>query len=116
MPKRVGNSSWSFKEAINNIARHSGCKRAEIDLAREGDGLVLRIQDDGKGLPAAATSGDGHGLLSMQARAGMLGGDIAIASEPGQGTSITLRVPSTRARTNRRETIQMDGDKHPDSF
>jgi two-component sensor histidine kinase len=104
-----------FKEAINNIARHSGCKRAEIELAREGDGLVLRIQDDGKGL-TAGTAGEGHGLRSMQARAGMLGGDIAIASEPGQGTSITLRVPSTRARTNRRETIQMDGDKHPDSF
>jgi two-component sensor histidine kinase len=107
-----------FKEAINNIARHSGCKRVEIELARDRDGLVLRIQDDGKGLAtaAAAASGGGHGLPSMQARAGMLGGDIAIASRPGQGTSITLRVLTTRARTHRRDTIQMDGDRHPDSF
>jgi ligand-binding sensor domain-containing protein/signal transduction histidine kinase len=85
-----------FKEAINNIARHSGCKRVEIELARDRDGLVLRIQDDGKGLAAAAAaaSGGGHGLPSMQARAGLIGGDIAIASEPGRGTSITIRVPT----------------------
>ena len=106
-----------FKEAINNIARHSGCKRVEIELARERDGLVLRIRDDGKGLAAAApVSGGGHGLPSMQARARMLGGDMAVESQPGQGTSITLRLPGTRVRAGRHETIQMDGDRPPDSF
>jgi signal transduction histidine kinase len=101
-----------FKEAINNMARHSGCKRAEIDLRHYRDGLVLRIQDDGKGMAAA---NGGHGLASMRARATGLGGDIAIASQPAQGTTITLRIPTTGARTRRRNTIQMDGDRHPDS-
>ena len=41
---------------------------------------------------------------------------LAITSQPGQGTSITLRVPTTRVRAQRREAIQIDGDKHRDSF
>jgi signal transduction histidine kinase len=101
-----------FKEAINNMARHSGCKRAEIDLRHDRDGLVLRIQDDGKGMAVAAANG-GHGLASMRSRATGLGGDIAIASQLALGTTITLRIPTPGARSRRRTPIQMDGDRHP---
>lgn len=104
-----------FKEAINNIARHSGCRKAEIDLVRDRAGLALRVYDDGKGLATPASNG-GHGLASMRSRAGLLGGDIAVASQPDQGTLITLRVPRTHPRTHHRKTIHMNGDRHPDSF
>jgi hypothetical protein len=52
----------------------------------------------------------------MRARAGMVGDDIVIASQPGQGTLITLRLPVSGARTHGRRTVQMDGDRHPDSI
>jgi signal transduction histidine kinase len=82
-----------YKEAINNIARHSGSNHAEIDLKYGSDGLVLRIQDYGKGM-ATTTSTGGHGLASMRARAEVLGGEITVASQPGQGTTIALHVPA----------------------
>jgi ligand-binding sensor domain-containing protein/signal transduction histidine kinase len=83
-----------FKEAVNNIARHSGCKHAYIDLERDRNNILLRIRDDGKGMGVAETvAGGGHGLPSMQARAAVMGGDVAITSQPGQGTSVTFRLP-----------------------
>jgi len=86
-----------FKEAVNNVVRHSDCTHAEIDLSRETDGLTLRVSDNGKGL-AACESGAGHGLRNMRARATTLGGEVSIVSAAGQGTTIALRVPLGRPR------------------
>jgi signal transduction histidine kinase len=86
-----------FKEAVNNIMRHSDCTQAEIDFSCERDWLALRVSDNGKGLPARE-SHDGHGLLNMQARAKTLGGELSIASAAGRGTSVALRVPLGRPR------------------
>jgi ligand-binding sensor domain-containing protein/signal transduction histidine kinase len=83
-----------FKESVNNIVHHSDCTHADIEFALEHDELVLRLSDNGKGLPPGTC--DGHGLANMQARAKSLGGQVAVASETGQGTSITLRVPLGR--------------------
>jgi signal transduction histidine kinase len=95
-----------FKEAINNIARHSGCKHAEIELTRNGRAIVLEIHDDGTGLVWASSYG--NGIRSMQARGAV------IASQPGHGTFITARFPIARERCVS-EPIQMDGYAHPDS-
>ena len=81
-----------FKEAVNNIVRHSQCTHAEIDFSCERDCLALRVSDNGTGLPASE-SGAGHGLLNMQARARTLGGEVSITSAAGRGTTIALRVP-----------------------
>jgi ligand-binding sensor domain-containing protein/two-component sensor histidine kinase len=81
-----------FKEAVNNVVRHSDCTHAEVDFSRERDWLALRVSDDGKGLPACE-SGAGHGLLNMQARARTLGGEVSVTSAAGRGTTIALRVP-----------------------
>jgi len=81
-----------FKEAVNNVVRHSDCTHAEIDFSREREWLALRVSDNGKGLPACESS-TGHGLLNMQARAKTLGGEVSITSAAGEGTTIALRVP-----------------------
>jgi ligand-binding sensor domain-containing protein/two-component sensor histidine kinase len=81
-----------FKEGVNNIVRHSGCARAEIDLNLDGNWLSLKLADDGKGF-SLATESEGHGLMSMRARANSLGGQFAIISESGKGTIATLKVP-----------------------
>jgi len=82
-----------FKEAITNVARHSGCKRAEIELLRDQSVPVLSVRDDGRGLDATKANA-GNGLASMQMRAEMLGGKLAIESRAGMGTTIILRAPT----------------------
>jgi ligand-binding sensor domain-containing protein/two-component sensor histidine kinase len=84
-----------FKEAVNNIARHSACEKATIDIHVEGTRLVLRIADDGKGFDAATVT-DGNGLQSMRKRAKDSGGETSISTNPPHGTTITLRLPAHR--------------------
>jgi signal transduction histidine kinase len=81
-----------FKEAVNNMIRHSGCSEAEIDFQIEGGRLVLRMSDNGKGYDPTSV-GDGHGLASMRERARKLGGDLKFDSCQSQGMTILLRVP-----------------------
>ena len=89
-----------FKEAVNNIARHARCQHADIDIRIERDGLVLEVADDGQGVSASSgREEDGHGLRSMQERATRLNGRLDIATGPGRGTRIVLRVPRRRLRT-----------------
>ena len=84
-----------FKEAVNNIARHSACEKASIAIHVEGARLVLRIADDGKGFDAATVS-DGNGLQSMRRRAKESGGEVIISTNPPRGTTVTLRLPAHR--------------------
>lgn len=84
-----------FKEAVNNVARHSRCSRAEIFFYVEGAQLVLQVKDDGKGFDVTE-DGDGNGLVSMRKRAESLQATLRIISDKGKGTSVTLRVPLPR--------------------
>jgi ligand-binding sensor domain-containing protein/signal transduction histidine kinase len=78
-----------FKESVNNIVRHSGCSKAEIDFTVERERLELRLSDNGHGFDSQGAP-SGHGLTSMINRARRLGGELQIASGP-HGTSISLR-------------------------
>ena len=80
-----------FKEGLNNIVRHSGCARAEIEMRIDGQWLVLRIADDGQGIDEARFS-EGNGLVSMRRRAESLGGALNITSGDSGGTTIALKV------------------------
>jgi ligand-binding sensor domain-containing protein/two-component sensor histidine kinase len=87
-----------FKETITNIARHSSCTHATIDVGREGSWLMLRISDNGKGLDASSKH-NGDGLASMQARARALHADLDLTVAPGMGTTMRLRVPLNARRS-----------------
>jgi signal transduction histidine kinase len=91
--------------AIGNIMRHSQARNATISLKREGNELVIRIRDDGKGfdvsrLTGIEENGRGAGLFSMKERIGLLGGTCSVQSQPGQGTTLTGRVPMTWSTSN----------------
>ncbi|MBS1791776.1 MAG: hypothetical protein JST85_28975 [Acidobacteria bacterium] len=86
-----------FKEAVNNIARHSHCTLAEVALQAEGRELALRIGDNGIGFDPNSADG-GQGLLSMRKRAAALGSELVIASSCEAGAILTLRVPLARER------------------
>ncbi|HXI94056.1 MAG TPA: two-component regulator propeller domain-containing protein, partial [Blastocatellia bacterium] len=84
-----------FKESVNNIVRHSGCKEADIEFRFEHGWLTLKVSDDGKGFDSEEES-DGHGLMSMRERAKALGGDLEVISHNGDGTTVMLRVAVSR--------------------
>lgn len=82
-----------FKEAINNIAKHSEASEVKIDFriipsTFEKQGKLLII-DNGKGFDTNELQ-QGNGLLNFQKRAGTLGGKVEICSEIGKGTKIEL--------------------------
>ncbi|MBI3683161.1 MAG: hypothetical protein HY235_22545 [Acidobacteria bacterium] len=80
-----------FKEAIHNIVRHSGCRRAGFRIHLEEGDLRARIWDDGSGIPAEHTSG--RGLDNMRHRAAQLGGELQVVPAPEGGTELSLRFP-----------------------
>jgi signal transduction histidine kinase len=89
-----------FKEAINNVARHSGCSRVDIDLRVDGSTLRLDVIDDGQGLDVRAQH-DGEGLASMRRRAERLGGSCEVRAGDGIGTTVDVRVPAGGSRRAR---------------
>jgi PAS domain S-box-containing protein len=86
------------QEALNNVAKHARAKTVRLQIALQRGGLMLRIQDDGRGFdPIAVKSvrrkGEGFGLSNMRERAAILGATCEVESAPNEGTTITVRVP-----------------------
>ncbi|MEP6849181.1 MAG: two-component regulator propeller domain-containing protein [Acidobacteriota bacterium] len=80
-----------FKEAVNNIVRHSKAAKVTIDFRLVGKELVLQISDDGIGFKTDGEY-DGNGLSNINKRATDRGGELEIDSTSGVGTRIILRV------------------------
>jgi len=80
-------------EALNNILKHANASQVQVYLTSTDNILELMIADDGNGFNAQmGKPGAGMGLTSMRERACKIGGDLNIASQPGSGTTITLRL------------------------
>ncbi len=79
-----------FKESVNNIVKHSGATKAEMEFRVEKNQLFLRLRDNGRGFDLNEES-DGHGLISMRTRAEAFGGKLELVSVPDQGTTVTLQ-------------------------
>ncbi|HEU4974141.1 MAG TPA: ATP-binding protein [Baekduia sp.] len=84
-------------EALTNALRHAFAQRIDIQLATEGDELVVAVEDDGLGMPATRRPG-ASGLLSMESRAGTVGGTLEITpGADGSGTRVALTIPVAAA-------------------
>jgi signal transduction histidine kinase len=82
------------REALSNVARHSGAAHAWIRLAALDETVRLEIADDGRGLvDKADIVGAHHGLANLRARAEALGGTFDIESGAGAGTRIIVAIP-----------------------
>ncbi|MEU6896081.1 GAF domain-containing sensor histidine kinase [Streptomyces sp. NPDC046557] len=83
------------QEALHNALRHSGADRVEVALTRHAAGALLAVRDNGRGFSprAVRTAGRHLGLVSMRDRAGGVGGQLEVRSEPGAGTTIEMEVP-----------------------
>jgi signal transduction histidine kinase len=81
-----------LQEALNNVARHSGARQAQVRLNFLAESLELEIEDHGKGSDGSAGR-NGIGLVGMRERAELLKGTIEFKRPPQGGTLVTLKVP-----------------------
>jgi PAS domain S-box-containing protein len=80
------------QEAVHNALKHSRAKRIELQLVRQPAGVELRIIDNGIGLPVRPGS-RGLGLHTMEQRARLVGGRLAMRNQPHGGVAIICSVP-----------------------
>ena len=86
-----------LREVLFNVVKHSGVTQARLAAWTEGDYAVVRVGDDGAGFDVGAVDerrSGGFGLSSVRERIGLVGGRSEVESAPGQGTRVTLFVPS----------------------
>ncbi|MEU1873622.1 ATP-binding protein [Streptomyces sp. NPDC019793] len=82
------------REAVTNVARHSGVRDAELRAWAEGGGVVVELSDAGRGFVPEAVSARRRGLSgSVVGRMRAVGGSVSIASRPGAGTRVRWRWP-----------------------
>ncbi|GLU47763.1 sensor histidine kinase [Nocardiopsis ansamitocini] len=82
-----------LREALTNIDRHAAAGTVTVDLAEEAHHLVVVVRDDGSGFDTTVAIPGHYGLVGMRERAARAGGHLTLASAPGAGTVLTLRVP-----------------------
>jgi signal transduction histidine kinase len=79
------------QEALENIARHANARKMDVCLLSKSSGLVMIISDDGCGFDLSEEL-QGHqlGIQGMHERAGIIGADLQVESQPGAGTTLRL--------------------------
>jgi signal transduction histidine kinase len=88
-----------FQESLQNVVSHARADHVTVTLTFAATQAKLEVEDDGIGFDVdslsgpAAESGRGLGLLGMQERARLVGGQVSTQSEPGEGTTVSVSVP-----------------------
>lgn len=80
-----------YKEMLHNVTRHAQATHVAIHITQQNGSLRVRVADDGVG--CNGTQGSGNGLANMRRRAEHLGGELAMESSAGAGTTLTLVAP-----------------------
>lgn len=82
------------QEALANVAKHANAKFVTVGVWTTPDRVLMEVRDNGHGFDLEEmTMSIGHGLANMQTRARSVGGEVDIASAPGEGTTILTWVP-----------------------
>jgi signal transduction histidine kinase len=88
------------QEALTNVSRHAHASRVEVSIQKQGDGICMKISDNGKSFEVErvlnARGRKRLGLLGMRERVEMVGGHFGIESAPGRGTTIIAQIPGGR--------------------
>lgn len=84
-----------LQEALNNVTRHSGARKAWVRLRFLEDALELEVEDHGTGFATEAAK-PGIGLVAMRERAELLGGTLDFSRPSQGGTRMRLRVPKEK--------------------
>lgn len=91
------------QESVHNVVKHAEARKAVIRLVKHGRMVVLTVTDDGRGfdapghisgVPRAVRAGSGYGLNSMAERVRLIGGELRVRAQPGEGTTVEVTVPN----------------------
>lgn len=84
-----------LQEGLSNIVKHSGATKSKIYIGMTKDSLNIKIMDNGKGFVFNSDniSEKGFGLIGISERVKMLEGNLKVDSLPGEGTTLTIKVP-----------------------
>jgi signal transduction histidine kinase len=88
------------QEGLSNVRKHASARSAEVRLACDSGHLVITVRDNGVGFNPWTWPGDQQahfGLQTMRERAEMVGAHLSIESEPGRGTTVTVRLKLSEA-------------------
>jgi NarL family two-component system sensor histidine kinase YdfH len=83
----------SVAEGLANIAQHAQATQSSVHLSQQEGTLTLEIHDNGIGFDPTAVPPGHYGLIGMSERARLAGGTLEIESQPGQGTTIKVKIP-----------------------
>jgi len=82
-----------FQETLTNVAKHAGATKVRVRMRRSSTSLTLAVLDNGRGFrPSDPRRKDSFGLLGMRERVEAAGGDFAVTSVPGRGTTVRVRI------------------------
>ncbi len=93
LASRAGDVVQLAREALSNVSRHGDAATCRVSLRRGDEGLVLEIDDDGRGFDVETTTW-GMGLHNLRDRVESLGGVLVVESTPGEGTTVRATLPS----------------------
>jgi signal transduction histidine kinase len=95
VPDAVAGAAYRIvQESLTNVMRHAGPAQASVVVDRVGEGLTVRIEDDGRGVSANVDEPPtGHGLSGMRERALALGGTVEAGPRPGGGYRVRAWLP-----------------------
>jgi PAS domain S-box-containing protein len=87
------------QEALNNVRKHAQASRIDITVKADSNNVKMTITDNGKGFSAPRLTGDlaregKLGIVGMEERARLIGGNLQIKSEPGKGTTVLAKAPT----------------------
>jgi len=91
-----------FQETLTNIIRHANATKVEVRFMEMTGQLVMEVKDNGRGISEDEINNTKSlGLLGMQERAALLGGEVRLRGEPDKGTTVSVRVPRPPQKPNR---------------
>lgn len=94
-PRRTAMVFRVVQESLTNIGRHAQAHRVDVTLKRFDGEFVLMVRDDGQGFDPRSRPRRSLGLVGIEERAQMLGGQFDLRSTPGLGTTLCIAFPAS---------------------
>ncbi|MBX9692977.1 MAG: hypothetical protein K2Z81_11380, partial [Cyanobacteria bacterium] len=91
------------QEGLNNINKHSHADKVDMSIKLEGDQLMIRLTDNGRGIDPRKIRADSHGLLNIRQRAQLIGAQVkwTTPDKYRSGTELIVVMPVTQGESNR---------------
>jgi PAS domain S-box-containing protein len=87
-----------FQETLTNVLRHARASRVEVNVTWDEDHCIFEFSDNGRGITEKEKGNRSSlGLLGMQERARLVGGEVCVTGSAGQGTTVMVRLPLAKA-------------------